>query len=152
MLVTLYCSQAAFFLHELPKSQCQTASLWNWPNLHEGLQTLCCVSFDLFIDTGLVICPSRELAKQTHDIITHYCTGLPQEIRCCLAIGGIPVSESMEVISRSVMILLPVTCSWGSVLTCGQCYVRTCLSLQFLYLVSPEQSELCLCRDRASKH
>jgi hypothetical protein len=64
-----------------------------------------------------VICPSRELAKQTHDIITHYCTGQPQEIRCCLAIGGIPVSESMEVISRSVMfdltILLRVRWSWG---------------------------------------
>lgn len=55
---------------------------------------------------GLVICPSRELAKQTHDIITHYCTGMPQEIRCCLAIGGIPVSESMEVISRGVHIMV----------------------------------------------
>ncbi|PNF34709.1 ATP-dependent RNA helicase abstrakt [Cryptotermes secundus] len=55
---------------------------------------------------GLVICPSRELAKQTHDIITHYCTGLPQEIRCCLAIGGIPVSESMEIISRGVHIMV----------------------------------------------
>ncbi|GFG35393.1 hypothetical protein Cfor_10123 [Coptotermes formosanus] len=55
---------------------------------------------------GLVICPSRELAKQTHDIITHYCTGLPQEIRCCLAIGGIPMSESMEVISRGVHIMV----------------------------------------------
>ncbi|KAJ9589460.1 hypothetical protein L9F63_017321, partial [Diploptera punctata] len=55
---------------------------------------------------GLIICPSRELAKQTHDIITHYCSGLPQEIRCCLAIGGIPVSESMEVISRGVHIMV----------------------------------------------
>jgi ATP-dependent RNA helicase DDX41 len=55
---------------------------------------------------GLVICPSRELAKQTHDIITHYCTGLPQEIRCCLAIGGIPMSESMEVIGRGVHIMV----------------------------------------------
>ncbi|KAJ4448686.1 hypothetical protein ANN_00076 [Periplaneta americana] len=55
---------------------------------------------------GLIICPSRELAKQTHDIIMHYCSGLPQEIRCCLAIGGIPVSESMEVISRGVHIMV----------------------------------------------
>jgi len=55
---------------------------------------------------GLVICPSRELAKQTHDIITHYCAGLPQEIRCCLAIGGIPMSESMEVIGRGVHIMV----------------------------------------------
>lgn len=55
---------------------------------------------------GLVICPSRELAKQTHDIISHYCAGLPQEIRCCLAIGGIPMSESMEVIGRGVHIMV----------------------------------------------
>lgn len=55
---------------------------------------------------GLVICPSRELAKQTHDIITHYCTGLPQEIRCCLSIGGIPMSESMEIIGRGVHIMV----------------------------------------------
>ncbi|KDR18857.1 ATP-dependent RNA helicase abstrakt [Zootermopsis nevadensis] len=55
---------------------------------------------------GLIICPSRELAKQTHDIITHYCSGLPHEIRCCLAIGGIPVSESMDIISRGVHIMV----------------------------------------------
>lgn len=59
---------------------------------------------------GLIICPSRELAKQTHDIITHYCACLQQcgspEIRCCLAIGGVPVSESVEVISRGVHIMV----------------------------------------------
>jgi len=53
---------------------------------------------------GLIICPSRELAKQTHDIISHYSASLQRcgepEIRCCLAIGGVPVSESLEVISR----------------------------------------------------
>lgn len=53
---------------------------------------------------GLIICPSRELAKQTFDIIHHFCNsllkhGMPQ-IRSCLAIGGIPVSESMEVIQK----------------------------------------------------
>ena len=41
---------------------------------------------------GLIICPSRELAKQTHDIIQHFVkllrmSGNP-EIRSCLAIGG----------------------------------------------------------------
>jgi ATP-dependent RNA helicase DDX41 len=55
---------------------------------------------------GFIICPTRELAKQTHDIITHYCSRLPREIRCCLAIGGIPVSESMDVISRGVHIMV----------------------------------------------
>ena len=53
---------------------------------------------------GLIICPSRELAKQTFDIIQHFCgyvrkKGMP-EIRICLAIGGVPVNEAIETIQR----------------------------------------------------
>ncbi|KAJ8670504.1 hypothetical protein QAD02_001763 [Eretmocerus hayati] len=59
---------------------------------------------------GLIICPSRELAKQTYDIIQHYTNSLRHagcpEIRCCLAIGGIPVSESLDVINRGVHIMV----------------------------------------------
>ncbi|XP_075209782.1 ATP-dependent RNA helicase abstrakt [Lycorma delicatula] len=59
---------------------------------------------------GLIICPSRELAKQTFDIIGHYSRSLQNhgapEIRSCLAIGGIPVSESLEVINRGVHIMV----------------------------------------------
>lgn len=49
---------------------------------------------------GLIICPSRELAKQTHEIIQHYskhlqACGMP-EIRSCLAMGGLPVSEALD--------------------------------------------------------
>ncbi|KAK7575914.1 hypothetical protein V9T40_012200 [Parthenolecanium corni] len=59
---------------------------------------------------GLIICPSRELAKQTNDIIRHYSdwlfkTGSPQ-LRTCLAIGGIPVSEAMDVIKKGVHIIV----------------------------------------------
>ncbi|XP_055906190.1 ATP-dependent RNA helicase abstrakt [Eupeodes corollae] len=59
---------------------------------------------------GLIICPSRELAKQTHDIIVYYCqqlrgSNLP-EIRSCLAIGGMPVSEAADVISKGVHIMV----------------------------------------------
>ncbi|CAK1592333.1 unnamed protein product [Parnassius mnemosyne] len=59
---------------------------------------------------GLIICPSRELAKQTHDIILHFVkhiklSGNP-EIRSCLAIGGVPVSECMEVVQRGVHIMV----------------------------------------------
>ncbi|XP_049884152.1 ATP-dependent RNA helicase abstrakt [Pectinophora gossypiella] len=59
---------------------------------------------------GLIICPSRELAKQTHDIIQHFVkhlkiSGMP-EIRSCLAIGGVAVSECMEVIQRGVHIMV----------------------------------------------
>ncbi|XP_063631050.1 ATP-dependent RNA helicase abstrakt isoform X2 [Cydia splendana] len=59
---------------------------------------------------GLIICPSRELAKQTHEIIQHFVkhlkmTGMP-EIRSCLAIGGVAVSECMEVVQRGVHIMV----------------------------------------------
>lgn len=59
---------------------------------------------------GLIICPSRELAKQTFDIIQFFCDalqkhGMPQ-IRSCLAIGGVPVSESIEIIQRGVHIMV----------------------------------------------
>ncbi|XP_074105600.1 ATP-dependent RNA helicase abstrakt [Cotesia typhae] len=59
---------------------------------------------------GLIICPSRELAKQTFDIIQYYTNSLRSEhcpeIRSCLAIGGVPVSESLEVIKRGVHIMV----------------------------------------------
>ncbi|KAF7400479.1 hypothetical protein HZH66_005663 [Vespula vulgaris] len=59
---------------------------------------------------GLIICPSRELAKQTYDIIRHYTNSLRQagcpDIRSCLAIGGVPVSESLEVINKGVHIMV----------------------------------------------
>lgn len=59
---------------------------------------------------GLIICPSRELAKQTYDIIRHYTNSLRQascpEIRSCLAIGGVPVSESLEIINKGVHIMV----------------------------------------------
>lgn len=59
---------------------------------------------------GLIICPSRELAKQTHEIIQYYCScllqsGLP-EIRSCLAIGGVPVTEAMEIIQKGTHIMV----------------------------------------------
>ncbi|XP_025834358.1 ATP-dependent RNA helicase abstrakt [Agrilus planipennis] len=59
---------------------------------------------------GLIICPSRELAKQTYDIIQHFSghlrkSGMP-EIRSCLAIGGVPVSESIEIIQKGVHIMV----------------------------------------------
>jgi len=53
---------------------------------------------------GLIICPSRELAKQIHETIVHFCKhlklqGMPS-LRTCLAIGGVPTSEALDVIRR----------------------------------------------------
>ncbi|XP_045541269.1 ATP-dependent RNA helicase abstrakt [Papilio machaon] len=59
---------------------------------------------------GLIICPSRELAKQTFDIIQHFVRHIKlcgnPEIRSCLAIGGVAVSECMEVVQRGVHIMV----------------------------------------------
>ncbi|XP_045474752.1 ATP-dependent RNA helicase abstrakt [Harmonia axyridis] len=59
---------------------------------------------------GLIICPSRELAKQTFDIIQYFCSftlkhNLP-EIRCCLAIGGVPIQEALDTIQKGVHIMV----------------------------------------------
>lgn len=59
---------------------------------------------------GLIICPSRELAKQTHEIIQYFCKvlkddGMP-EVRSCLCIGGVPVNTSMETIQKGVHIIV----------------------------------------------
>ncbi|RUS68916.1 hypothetical protein EGW08_023324 [Elysia chlorotica] len=62
---------------------------------------------------GLIICPSRELAKQTCENITMFgdvmaAAGFPQ-IRSVLCIGGMPVKEQMDIINRGchVMVATP---------------------------------------------
>lgn len=59
---------------------------------------------------GLIVCPSRELAKQTYEIIKYYCgllekAGFP-ELRSGLCIGGIAVKDQLEVIKRGVHIMV----------------------------------------------
>lgn len=59
---------------------------------------------------GLIICPSRELAKQTHEIIQYFCKvlmddGMP-EVRSCLCIGGVQVNTSLEIIQKGVHIIV----------------------------------------------
>ena len=53
---------------------------------------------------GLIIVPSRELAKQiveNFNYLSQYCIadGMP-EIRTCLAIGGEPVATALQVIRQ----------------------------------------------------
>jgi len=59
---------------------------------------------------GLIVCPSRELAKQILETIEHFAdclvqTGMPR-IRSCLIIGGTPVNQSLEIINRGVHIIV----------------------------------------------
>merc|ERR1719154_270437 len=53
---------------------------------------------------GLIVCPSRELAKQICETIEHFTQGLKHMglpgLRTCLAIGGVPSNEAMDVIRK----------------------------------------------------
>lgn len=59
---------------------------------------------------GLIICPSRELAKQTYEILQYYIQCLQDDgfpsLRCCLCIGGTSVKDQLEVIKRGVHIMV----------------------------------------------
>jgi len=55
---------------------------------------------------ALILCPSRELARQTHEIISHYCDCLRQagypELRTMLVMGGVDVKTQYEIIKQGV--------------------------------------------------
>eukprot|EP00667_Euglena_gracilis_P007414 EG_transcript_7490 len=56
---------------------------------------------------GLIICPSRELARQTHQVMMHYCEGMagtpgwPPLKTACL-IGGIDMREQTDAVRNGV--------------------------------------------------
>ncbi|XP_053208812.1 ATP-dependent RNA helicase abstrakt-like [Panonychus citri] len=59
---------------------------------------------------GLIVCPSRELAKQTFDIIKYYCEaaesdGLPR-LKPCLCIGGISIKDQTDMLRNGVHIVV----------------------------------------------
>lgn len=51
---------------------------------------------------GLIVCPSRELARQTHDIVAGYAAALAAEgyppLRGLLAIGGIDMKAQFDLV------------------------------------------------------
>ena len=55
---------------------------------------------------GLVVCPSRELARQTHNIITGHVQALTAEgwpeLRCLLCVGGEDMKSSGDMIRRGL--------------------------------------------------
>lgn len=55
---------------------------------------------------GLVICPSRELARQTHHVITTHTTTLATEgwpeLRCLLCVGGEDMKSAGDIIRRGL--------------------------------------------------
>jgi len=59
---------------------------------------------------GLIVCPSRELAKQICETIEHFTQGLKYKglpsLRTCLAIGGMNSSDAMDVIRKGVHMMV----------------------------------------------
>lgn len=59
---------------------------------------------------GLIICPSRELATQTYEVIKYYTSALSSQgypfIRTVLMIGGLSVKEQADSIRRGVHIVV----------------------------------------------
>src|SRR5690606_29823360 len=61
---------------------------------------------------GLIIVPSRELARQIYEIfdyysesISHYDRKLPR-LRACLCIGGVSMREQLDTINRGVHVMV----------------------------------------------
>ncbi|KAL3689853.1 hypothetical protein R1sor_016162 [Riccia sorocarpa] len=59
---------------------------------------------------GLVVCPSRELARQTFDVVEEFTAALRDkgypELRSMLCIGGIDMRSQLEVVKRGVHIVV----------------------------------------------
>ncbi|CAN7990685.1 unnamed protein product, partial [Ixodes hexagonus] len=59
---------------------------------------------------GLVVCPSRELAKQTFEIVSYFVRALEEDgypsLRGCLCIGGTSVREQLEIVRRGVHVMV----------------------------------------------
>ncbi|KAK6185869.1 hypothetical protein SNE40_008012 [Patella caerulea] len=59
---------------------------------------------------GLIICPSRELAKQTYEIINYHIKNLENDgypsLRTALCIGGLAIKEQLDVIKRGVHVMV----------------------------------------------
>eukprot|EP00897_Mesotaenium_endlicherianum_P001139 jgi/Mesen1/11025/ME000098S10417 len=55
---------------------------------------------------GLIVCPSRELARQTYDVVQEFCAPLRAaghpELRCMLCIGGIDMRDQLDMLKRGV--------------------------------------------------
>ncbi|XP_074598884.1 ATP-dependent RNA helicase abstrakt [Brevipalpus obovatus] len=59
---------------------------------------------------GLIVCPSRELAKQHYDNINYFFDALYQDgypkLRACLCIGGVTIKEQTDVIKQGYHIMV----------------------------------------------
>lgn len=59
---------------------------------------------------GLVVCPSRELARQTYEVVEQFLAPLREhgcpELRPLLCIGGVDMRSQLEVVKKGVHIVV----------------------------------------------
>nr|XP_039273315.1 probable ATP-dependent RNA helicase DDX41 [Styela clava] len=59
---------------------------------------------------GLIVCPSRELARQTQQVIDYFCRHLEADgnprLNTSLCIGGLPVKDTLDVIRKGCHIMV----------------------------------------------
>ena len=63
---------------------------------------------------GLIVCPSRELARQTYEVITHFTTHLHQsghypQLNTLFCIGGIQLGEQLQAMKGGVIHMVVAT-------------------------------------------
>eukprot|EP00941_MAST-03F_sp_MAST-3F-sp1_P001573 g1573.t1 len=58
---------------------------------------------------GMILCPSRELARQTYEVCDYFCKGLSSrgypELRVMLSIGGESMKSQLDVVAKGVHII-----------------------------------------------
>ncbi|KAI0980877.1 hypothetical protein GJ496_001741 [Pomphorhynchus laevis] len=81
---------------------------------------------------ALVICPSRELARQTHSIFETMCHAIHEHddrlplLNCCLCLGGIPMKEQIDSSRQGVHVIVATPGRLMDVLDKGIVSLRVC--------------------------
>lgn len=79
---------------------------------------------------GMIICPSRELARQTYDVIEHFKEYLTKakypELRTLLAIGGVKRKEQMDIINQGFHMVVATPGRLNDYLNKREIYLNIC--------------------------
>ena len=79
---------------------------------------------------GLIVCPSRELARQTYEGLQSMCIALKEggypELRSLLCIGGINMADQADVLGRGVHIVVATPGRLMDMLDKGKLNANSC--------------------------
>ena len=80
---------------------------------------------------GLIMCPSRELARQTYDVVAHFCEGIASHgggprLRPLLSIGGISMRDQLQALNAGVHMVVATPGRLNDMLTKKKFSLRLC--------------------------